>query len=153
MRFCGERARTSFLARAQAAIPQIDERRVARLQRGEAEAIAGVRDVAAIELLDQRLDAGARLPRRLRQPAGEEHVVFGLELLEVGLEPLQIAFDAWRAARRLPRNQEPDQRQPQLARVRHRPIVDQHFGGVGARRRSRNRSRSLAASLDQNRAR
>ena len=89
-----ERPGTPFLARAQAAIPQIDERRVARLQRREAEAIAGVLDVAAIVLLDERLDAGARLPRRLGQPAGEEHVVFGLELLQLGFEPLQIAFDA-----------------------------------------------------------
>src|SRR6185503_14147227 len=29
-------------------------------------------------------------------------------------------------------DQEPDERQPQLARVRHRPIVDEHVGGVGA---------------------
>ena len=55
---------------------------------------------AAIELLHERLDAGARLPRRLRQPAGEEHVVFGLELLELGFEPLQVAFDGGRRHRR-----------------------------------------------------
>ena len=128
-----ERTGPPFLARAQAAIPEIDERRVARLQRVEAEAIAGVRDVAAVELLDQRFDAGARLPRRLGQPAGEEHVVLGLELLELGFEPRELAFDGSEGRHgALPRNQEPDQRQPQLARVRHRPIVDQHFGGVGA---------------------
>ena len=119
-----ERTRPPFFARAQAAIPQIDERREARLQRREAEAIAGVLDVGAIVLLDERLDAGARLPRRLRQPAGEEHVVFGFELLQLGLEPLQIAFDGRRGHTALPGNEEPDERQPQLARVRHRPIVD-----------------------------
>ena len=27
--------------------------------------------------------------------------------------------------------QEPHERQPQLARERHRPVIDQHFGGVG----------------------
>src|SRR3954465_15388345 len=32
----------------------------------------------------------------------------------------------------LPRDQEPDERQPQLARVRPRPIVDENLGGVGA---------------------
>jgi hypothetical protein len=47
----------------------------------------------AIELLDERFDAGARLPRRFGQTAGEEHVVFGFELLEIGLEPRQIAID------------------------------------------------------------
>src|SRR5262245_57820840 len=31
-----------------------------------------------------------------------------------------------------PGNQEPDERQPQLARVRDRPIVDEHFGRVRA---------------------
>ena len=41
-----ERPGTPFFARAQPAIPQIDERREARLQRQEAEAIAGVHDVA-----------------------------------------------------------------------------------------------------------
>ena len=81
---CDERTRPPFLARAQAAVPEIDERRVPRLQRREAEAIAVVLDVRAIELLDERVDAAARLPRRLRQPAGEEHVVLGFEPLQLG---------------------------------------------------------------------
>jgi hypothetical protein len=32
----------------------------------------------------------------LRQPAGEEHVVFGFELPQIGFEPLQVAFDVRR---------------------------------------------------------
>ena len=82
-----ERPGTSFLARAQRAIPQIDEASEARLQRAEAEADAVVVDRRAIEPLDHRLDARARLPRRTLQPAGEEHVV-------LGLEPLQLALRA-----------------------------------------------------------
>ena len=57
-----ERPGPPFFARAQAAIPEIDERREARLQRGEAEPVAGVLDVRAIELLDQRLDAARGSP-------------------------------------------------------------------------------------------
>src|SRR5262249_59171308 len=83
----------SLLARAQAAIPEIDEGREARLQRAEPEPVAGVRNVGAVVLLHERLDAGSRLPRRRRQPPREEHVVFGLELLELGLEPREIAID------------------------------------------------------------
>ena len=90
--FCGKRPRPPFLPRPHAAVPQIDEGGEARLQRLKTEPVAGVLDVRPIHLLDDRLDAAARLPRRLRQPAGEEHVVLGLELLEPGLEPLQFAF-------------------------------------------------------------
>ena len=90
-----ERPRPSFFARAQAAIPQIDERRESRLQRGEAEAIAVVLDDAAIEPLDHRLDAAARLPRRARKPAGEIHVVFPFQLPEVAFEDLQLAIECF----------------------------------------------------------
>ena len=57
-----ERPGPPFFARAQAAVPEIDERREARLQRREAEAIAGVLDVRAVELLDERLDAARAFP-------------------------------------------------------------------------------------------
>ena len=75
-------------------------------------------------------DAAARFPWRLGKPAGEEHVVFGLELADGRLEALHVAFDfadrrhgaisAWQ--------QEPHEREPQLARMRDGSIVDQHFG-------------------------
>ena len=88
----------------------------------------------AVVLLDERLDAAARLPGRLREPPGKEHVVLGLEPLQLGLEPRQIPFDLARRHRitGLPLDEEPDERQPQLPRVGHRPIVNQHLGRVGA---------------------
>ena len=44
---------------------------------------------------------------------------------------MQIAFDlARRHSYRV--NEKPDERQPELPRVRHGPIVNQHLGGVGA---------------------
>jgi len=97
-----ERPGAPLLAGAEAAIPQVDERREAGLQREEAEAIAGVGDVAAVVLLDQRFHPGARLPRRLGQAAREEHVVFGFELLQISFEALQIAFDALTIGHGLP---------------------------------------------------
>src|SRR5207237_4993596 len=83
---------SSLLARAQASVPQIDEGRIARLERREAKTVAGVRDIRAIELFDERVDACACLRRRPREPAREEHVVLRLELLEIGLEPCEIAI-------------------------------------------------------------
>src|SRR5207244_9935789 len=79
--FCRLRLREGsgapFLTRTQTAIPEIDERLEARLDRREAEAVARVRNVRAVVLLDERLDARARLPGRLREPPREVHVVFG----------------------------------------------------------------------------
>src|SRR5947207_8710962 len=77
-----ERAGAALLARPHAAIPQIDEGGVARLQRGKAEAIAVVRDGAAIVVFDECVDPVARLPRRPRQPPGEKKVVVGCDLFE-----------------------------------------------------------------------
>ena len=93
-------------------------------------------DVAAVPLLDQRCDAVARLPRRPRQAAGEEHVVLGLELLEPGGERLRsfwtrlVSVHAQLAVDQP--DQKPDERQPQLPRVGNRPVVDQHVGRVEA---------------------
>src|SRR5262249_61083847 len=100
-----ERSGAALLARAQAAIPEIDERRVARLQRMETEAIAGVLDIGAIVLLDERRHAGPRLPWRLGQSPGEVHVVFGLELFQLALETrellrqIALRHDAYRGIR------------------------------------------------------
>ena len=131
-----ERARPPLLARAQPAIPDFDHLLEARLQHLEPEAIGGAGDVAAVVPLDQRLDPAARLPRRPRQPAGEEHVVFRLEPLDVRGERQQVLLEVGQfghvARRQTSPDQEPDQRQPQLARVRHRPIVDEHVGRVEA---------------------
>ena len=88
-----ERPRPSLLARAQPAIPQIDERLEPGLQRLEPEALAGVDEMRAIDALDHRLDAAARFPRRPRQPAGEEHVVLRLQPLQLALEHRQLAVD------------------------------------------------------------
>ena len=41
----------------------------------------------------ERFDAAAGLHRRARRPAGEEHVVFGLEPLQLRFERLQVALD------------------------------------------------------------
>ena len=46
-----------------------------------------------IDARDHRLDARARLPRRPRQPAREEHVVLRLEALQLRLEEPQLAID------------------------------------------------------------
>src|SRR4029453_15020133 len=72
----------------------------------------------------------ARFPRRLRQPAGEEHVVFRLELFQLRLEALEIPFNAGRGHHLSPWNEKPDEWQGEPARVRNRTIVDEHFGGV-----------------------
>ena len=48
----------------------------------------------------------------------------------------------------LPGDEEPDERQPQLAGVRHRPVVDQHLGRVRAVRRSRT-DRAAAPHRDE----
>src|SRR5205814_2158375 len=57
------------------------------------------------------------------------HVVFSLEAFEIDLELLQTAFDFGRFwHERLPEDQEPDERQPELARVWQRTIVDEHVG-------------------------
>src|SRR5438445_115114 len=68
-----ERRAAAFRARAQAPIPQIDERGVPRLQRVEAEAVAGVLDVGAVVLLHERRHAAARLPGRSREASGKVH--------------------------------------------------------------------------------
>src|SRR6185436_13061357 len=88
-----KRSWTSFFASPQAAIPQVHERRVACLQRGEAETVPVAANVRAIVLLDERVDAAPRFPRRFGHPAGEEHVVLGLEPLQLGFETQQVAFD------------------------------------------------------------
>jgi hypothetical protein len=89
----GKGAGPSLLARPQAAIPQIDERRVACLQGVEPEAAHVALDVGAIEPLDDRFDTPARLPRRPRQRAPEEHVVLRLELAQLRLESQELTFD------------------------------------------------------------
>ena len=129
-----ERPGPSFLARAQPAVPQLDQRLKPRLQHLEAETIAGAHADAAVVALDDRLDAAARLPRRPRQAAGEEHVVFALEALEVGRRAAArsrcnvcLFGHGQRSG-----NQKPDQRQPQLARVRQRPVVDEDVAGIAA---------------------
>src|SRR5690242_19246450 len=81
-----ERPGTPFFARAEPAVPEIDEGLEAALERVELKTIHRALNVGAVPFLDQRLYAVARLPRRTRQPAGEEHVVFGLELFESGGE-------------------------------------------------------------------
>src|SRR5262249_33315781 len=55
-----------------------------------AEAIAVVRDVAAVVLRDHVGYQLAGFPWRFRQPPREEHVVLGFEALEVHLEVLQV---------------------------------------------------------------
>src|SRR5690606_4291662 len=61
--------------------------------RREAEALAGVADVRAIEPLDESLDARPGLPGRARQAAREEHVVLGLEALQLRLERGELTTD------------------------------------------------------------
>src|SRR4029077_19334177 len=46
----------------------------------------------ALEAFDQVVDAAPRFQRRLRQPPGEKHVVFGLGPLRFGLEPVEFFF-------------------------------------------------------------
>ena len=124
-----ERARPPFLARAQAAIPEIDERRVARLQRGEAEAIAGVRDVAAVELLDERFDAGRASPTAVSGSRPAKNMLCSASsCLRSASSRVRSRSMVAKGHRRLPRDEEPDERQPELARVRHRPIVDEDLG-------------------------
>ena len=81
-------------------------------------------------LLDERGDLRARFPWRPRQAAGEEHVELGLEAPDLGLEVLHLA-DRIRifgvAMVDQSKQVKPEQRQPQLPRVRDGPIVDQHF--------------------------
>src|SRR5262245_14133409 len=94
-----EGSRPPFFAGAHPAIPQVDERLIARLQRAEAKTIASVRDVGAIVLRHHRFNARAGFPGRLGQPSGEKHVVFGFELFQLDLEALEILVDGRRHGR------------------------------------------------------
>ena len=85
-----KRSTSSFLARPQSSIPQVDEFGIACLQRVEPEPFGVVGQALAIQLLDQRVHAGTRLPWRTRQPAGEEHVVLGFEALHLGFQYLDL---------------------------------------------------------------
>ena len=80
-------------SRARSPRSQRSTRLESRLQHHEAEAIAGAHDVPAVPALHDRLDALAGLPRRTRQPAGEEHVVLRLEPLQLGCQGLQVVLD------------------------------------------------------------
>ena len=84
---------TALLLRLEVALPQIAERHEFRLHRAEAEALGGVREVHAVVLLDELFDAGPRLPWQAREPAGEEHVVFGLEALDLRLELAHLMIE------------------------------------------------------------
>ncbi len=95
-----ERAWTSFFPRPLAAVPQIREDRIARLQRLEAEAVRRAVDPAAVPAFQEGVDTAARFPRRTRQPAGEEHVVLRLEPLEVRGERLDVALEVGRLRHR-----------------------------------------------------
>src|SRR5262245_46600528 len=91
--FSAEWAGPPFFPRAHAPIPQVDERGETGPPRRKPELVAVRLDVRAFVRLDERLDASARLPGRLRQPAGEEHVVFGFEAFDFRLEPHHVLFD------------------------------------------------------------
>ena len=95
------------------------------------------------------------LDGRTRQPSGEVHVVLRLEPPHLDLESLQLAIDDRRASSTSAsaRQQKPDQRQPQLARVRHGPAVDEHLARVERGRRAETgraapRHRSSGTSRD-----
>ena len=119
-----------------------------RLQRREAEAVAGVLDVRAIVMLDAAPRRGRASPTAASRRRPAKNMLYSASSrFSSASSRLQVLLHAGRACRRLPRDEEPDERQPQVARVRHRPIVDEHLGVVRRRRRSGNRSRSLAASL------
>ena len=104
--------------------------------------------------LDERGDPRARLPWRTRQAAGKEHVELGLEPADFGLEVNHLlsnsdfGFGHARSAEQV----KPEQRQPQLPRVRHGPIVDQHLG-AGHRADQLEQIAQPSASLEKNRAR
>src|SRR5262249_44833944 len=116
---------------AQPAVPEIEERRQARLQRAETKAVAVVLDVAAVQALDELLDARPRFPGRARQAAGEVHVVLALQLSQFDLEDLQLAFELGTfSPPTSSRDQKPDERKPQFAAVGNGAIVDEHFGLV-----------------------
>src|SRR5205823_11411589 len=109
-------------------------------------------NVRAIVLDNHRFDAGASFPGRLGQPAGEKHVVFGFELLELDLEPLEILVDGRRGHGR-------------YRGMRHQTSGSHSSRAYGTGRSSTRtsvasaaptiskRSRRRSASLDQNRAR
>src|SRR6185437_3566273 len=127
-----EGARASFLARPEAAVPEIDERLKAPLQRVELEPLGGPLDVAAVPLLDERLDALARLPGRTRQAAGKELVVLDLELLQPRRQHLEIFLDFSLVRHGASPNEKPDEREPELTRVRDGFVVDEHLGALVA---------------------
>jgi hypothetical protein len=97
----------------------------------ESEPLACVLDRAPIDPFDDRLDAPTRVPRRAAQAAGKEHVTRTRGASD-RLEPLQLQFELARGTIRSPNEEQPDERQPELARVWNGTIVDQHFGLVSA---------------------
>ncbi len=88
-----EGPRAPFLARAQSAIPQIDERRKTALQGGKAEPIAEILDVGSVQPLDELFHARTCFKWRARKAAREIHVVFPFQLPQLHLKNLQLALE------------------------------------------------------------
>jgi len=64
------------------------------------------------------------------QAAGKILVVFDLQLAQLALEDLQITIEIDGVIHERLTEQEPDERQPKLARVRQRSAVDEHLAVV-----------------------
>ena len=133
----------ALLARTDLLLPELVERRVARAQALEAEAVAVVADLAVREPLDQRLDLRLQLGGRLPLGAVEEQVPLDLQLAEHDVDAVEVLRE-----RRLglASHEHPHERQPQLVRVRQALAVDAHVRGRAAPSRSRTGRASVRAS-------
>ena len=110
-----------------------DERLEAALQRVELEAIGGGLDVAAVPLLDQRAATRLRVSHggRGRRPA-KNMLYSASSCFSPAASSCRSFWMSVSSGIDGSPNQKPDQRQPQLARVRHGLVVDQDVGRVEA---------------------
>ena len=126
----------ALFTRAQGAIPEIDERRKPVLQRGESEPIRVI-----LQALDPTV--ASRPSTRLRVSQGgrgrrpAKNMLYSTSsrrrsVLELPRDPARSRNRSLEHARGARPDQEPNQRKPQLARVGHRTIVDEHFAGIEA---------------------